>query len=317
MEAAPHIHATVNNELYAIPVSLSVTMMKVNITTILSLRQKPEYAWMKLPPPLEDWPQEKSWNMTMFNTYLQIMWNEGYYNLWSLPTWWQADTEYAVISGTFYGGTVINAQGRCGLDEAYERALNETFVKWVQYPGLLQERVAPDTVRDLFEAWKLAPKKADPLEEPHFSYWETLWVYRDIKQHGFQWDSGYGDFDYIYPPMSSVKAWGNFAGIPPQSRNPLLAYEALVEVIALNERLQVNQAVNYNTGMGTSAYKDTKNTPEYQSSARQAKIYHLLDRAIFPGYPAAQSPSWQEYFPLNPMALAFDEIRFKVGVVDS
>ncbi|KAJ3051974.1 hypothetical protein HK097_007015 [Rhizophlyctis rosea] len=267
MEATPRIHATVNKALYAIPVSLSVTLMKVNTTTIKELRKQNKYRDLKLPPPIEDWGDIDLWNMTMFNHYLDIMWQEGYRNLFALPTWWRADTEWAVISGIFYGATVLNAAGRCGLDGAYETMLNETFMKWIERPGLLSERIASN--QTAFEIWKAAPKKDDPVDEPGFTYWELIWVDDHASQEGFQFEAGYGAFQLMYPPTEVTKAWGNFAGIPPTSRHATLAYDALMEVIARNDRLHVNLIGNYNGGQGTSAWKAAKNSPEYKVLLRR------------------------------------------------
>ncbi|KAJ3041593.1 hypothetical protein HDV00_009070 [Rhizophlyctis rosea] len=311
MEAAPRIHATVNNVLYALPVSLAVTMMKVNTTTINTLRTKPEYSDLKFPPPLDSWESDAMWNMSAFGMYLDIMWREGYRNLFSLPTWLNGDTEYAVLSGIYFGATVLNADGRCGLDIAYEKALNETFIKWVQMPGLLKTASgAPQALTrgNLLQSCRILAMR---IASPTWKSYGMITVMSNTGSNGTL--LGVTLYFPIYPPTSAVKAWGNFAGVPPTSRHPALAYEALVETVARNERLHVNQAINYNSGIGTSAYKSTKNTPEYKSSNRQAMIYGLLDRAIFPGYPAEQSPSWFEYISLNPMALLFDEIRYKVG----
>ncbi|KAJ3050460.1 Gamma-aminobutyric acid type B receptor subunit 2 [Rhizophlyctis rosea] len=310
---------TYTGQIYAIPVSVDLYPWMFNKTTLTDLN-------LKLPPPHADWGGSwwSAWNMTVFKDYLKIMSDNGYKDLLPLPSSTAGETEMFSYVGFPYGATLFNTDGRCGLDEAAERALNETLIWWKDTPGVLQPRVIYPNVgqAEAFEEWKNAPLK-DPLEERLWSMGDVFtWAFGDPnccgkQQPGVSFENGFGN-DLIkckaYSLPLTVRSLDNTYAQCDISIPTDGPYDALLVAIARNNRLHVNAptVAKYGPAGGVSGYKSAKYTQEYIAQGDIRGFYDdLLDQVVFMGHPLSQYPSYGLLEEYNPMQLAFNEILFK------
>lgn len=184
-----------SGDVYAAPVSISANPWMVNITTLNALKAiDPTF---KLPPPLEEWGSAwwKAWNMDTFKTYLKKMIAAGYDELLPLPSLAGGETEMFTYFGYYYGATLFNPAGRCGLDEKAVRSVEETFIFWNKTKGILQPRVTYPEHQVAFDKWKLQDP-VNPLDEPMYFMGDThTWSFGDPTkkpQPGFSFENGFG-----------------------------------------------------------------------------------------------------------------------------
>ncbi|KAJ3037891.1 hypothetical protein HDV00_001235 [Rhizophlyctis rosea] len=289
-----------------------------------------------------------AWNITVLNKYLLKMKNatpnasfSNINNLFPLPAevdgivW---ETKLATYLGFSYGGSVLNAAGRCGLDANMERALNDTIVYWrnltdwswlnetALHPNasgsILQWRGTYGSTFDNFYNWMMSPPKDDPRQEPRFSFGAaTDNVAGTAKvqgaQYGFGFDKMYdpdGSFNTygrIYPPTGSAYVGAKLLGVGKGSKNPKRAYDILMGAFARNPRHHVNcPMVGQSNYGGISGYLTAKYAPAFNLTGKS--FYDgLIEHAMFVGTPAAQSYAYGEVEVKNPMQVAFNDILYK------
>ncbi|KAJ3052816.1 hypothetical protein HK097_005612 [Rhizophlyctis rosea] len=320
-----------SGDVYAAPVSVSAYPWMVNITTLNTLRKTDSS--LKLPPPLENWGLAwwKAWNMKELKKYLQKMVAANFNSLIPLPSIAGGETEMFTYLGYYYGATLFNSSGRCGLlDGKAAAALEDTIVFWNQSTtriawdkttGILQPRVAYPVHREIFEEWRSQPKKENPLEEPIFMMGDThTWDFGNpqlLEQPGFSFENGFGsDLVKIYPPTGVAQVSAMMVGLHRENphRDSSKAYHALLHAIAFNDRLHVNDPFVKDSGPqgGVSGYRSAKYTMEYIGQGATRDFYtDMMDQVMFMGYPVPQYASYGLLEKYNPMQIVFNEIMFK------
>ncbi|KAJ3030460.1 hypothetical protein HDV00_008875 [Rhizophlyctis rosea] len=257
-----------SGEYYAVPFRLTLQHWHLLKGTITLLQNN----GTKLPPPLGDWGSAwwTNWNMKEFNNMLINLYTKaGQKNIITFPA--GSDTTSWIQNLFFsWGATLLNGEGRCGMDTYAETALNETFVNWVRnYPKLVAPRVTSAS-STAWAQWKNATPIEPPWMEPKFPMAVYgIWDMWPEVLSGFaltQYANGYRDFfTPIYPPTgtlglraSSVPLMMTFesapgigsvtaqlAGLSRTSRNATLAHEALIEVLARSTKGQID-VINFN-----------------------------------------------------------------------
>ncbi|KAJ3032974.1 hypothetical protein HDV00_006883 [Rhizophlyctis rosea] len=148
---------------------------------------------------------------------------------------------------------------------------------------------------DALNAWITSPKLENPLDEPVLDYFDSS----DGIGEGFQLKAYTSDFKIIYPPTGVGEAWTMSAGLARSSRQPDLAFAALMKPAQ-------------GSGGGISAYKSAKYTPEYIAYRDEMKFwFQYADHVMYQGYPATQSAYWSQVISKQPMGLAYNEIIYK------
>ncbi|KAJ3053663.1 hypothetical protein HK097_003677 [Rhizophlyctis rosea] len=312
-----------SGDVYAAPVGVNAYPWMLNITTMNAMRTTKGHPEMKLPPPLEDWGSAwwKAWNMDVFKEYLGKLSAAGYFELLPLPSLIGGETEMFTYFGYYYGATLFNSTGRCGLlDGKAEKALTETLLYWQKTPGVLQPRVTYPEHQERFDKWLLEPKK-NPLEEPLFYMGDThTWSFGDPtkkEQDGFSFENGFGgDLVKIYPPTGVGQVSAMLVGLHKENpyRDATKGYQALLGAIAFNERLHVNDPFVKDAGPqgGVSGYRSAKYTAEYLGQGKTRTFYaDMMDQVMFMGYPVPQYASYGLLEKYNPMQILFNEVMFK------
>ncbi|KAJ3050106.1 hypothetical protein HK097_008911 [Rhizophlyctis rosea] len=304
LHTAPSTLITYENDVYAVPLTISMFPWRVNMTTITARGLKP--------PPGKtgaNWGASwwTAWTMETFNEYIDVMYEHGHRNILPLATNNNGDTELAQFFNLFYGSTMMNTDGRCGLDTKAEIALNNTIVKWSQMSDIFTLRAANQPAE--FAAWKDKERLPNPLDEPALNFYDIS----NGKGEGFQLKAYTSDFAVIYPPTGVGEAWTMSAGLARRSRWPELGFEALMKVVATNERLQVNTPQPQSGSLGgISAFKSVKYSPEYQVKKTDMEFwFQYADHVMYQGYPATQSAYWSQVLTKNPLGLAYKDILYK------
>ncbi|KAJ3033263.1 hypothetical protein HDV00_006553 [Rhizophlyctis rosea] len=260
--------------------------------------------------------------MEEFKYYLQIMSEAEYNELLPLPSLPGGETEMFSFFGYYYGATLFNSTGRCGLlDGKAATALEETLVYWTKTQGVLQPRVVYPESQAAFDTWKTQPLLANPLDEPLFLMGDThTWSFSDPTkkpQPGFSFENGFGnDLVKIYPPTGTGEVSAMLVGLYSENefRNSTKAYHALLHAIAFNDRLHVYDPFVKDNGPqgGVSGYRSAKYTPEYIGQGDTRAFYtNIMDQVMFMGYPVPQYASIGLLEKYNPIQLMFNEIMFK------
>ncbi|KAJ3043588.1 hypothetical protein HDV00_004689 [Rhizophlyctis rosea] len=328
-------------ENYAIPFAVMLEPWLVNRTTIAALG-------LTMPPngTNEDiWGASwwESWTINKANEYIDAMYNAGYNNLLPLPSEGGGETKMATFLGFPYGASVLDVNGRCGLDDSMVTALNNTIFRWRQktnwtygietaqksnvfvpkVPGVLPWRETyPDDNPNVitFADWLKRDPLDDPRLEPVFSFEDAslLPAPNNVQsQPGFAFDKGYGpDYARIYPPTGAGYMGARLFGIPRKSQNATRAFEVLMGAFARNRRHQVNcPSVTNNNRGGISGFLGATAIPEYLLTPKS--FYDgMIDHTITIGTPAAQGMSFGQIAVLNPMQIAFNDILYKNMSID-
>ncbi|KAJ3029455.1 hypothetical protein HDV00_009597 [Rhizophlyctis rosea] len=276
--------------------------------------------------------------MSTWQNYMSTMYNNStdYRNLFTIPVaGTAAETEFWAYAGFFYGATLFDFKGRCGIDTFAERAMNETLLFWKSHPGMLFDRIPSRETVQNFTEWKTQPMKDNPIEEDpvagKWTFYDPSWVTTNVKHIGFDVFAGYEpEIIKIYPPTGMGKARALLVGMSRTAKDMDLAFDALMTAIARNERLHVNTPERDfgDQGEGVSAYRSTKFTKEYRSQD-MSFWYNMLGRmthplgfavddlwlfeehSMFAGYPVAQYSSYDDIQDYNPMCLAYNEMMYK------
>ncbi|KAJ3034454.1 hypothetical protein HDV00_005033, partial [Rhizophlyctis rosea] len=303
MEAIAKSLVTYNGIVYALPSHLTGIPWKVNTTTLINHH-------LQLPPPLSDWGSAwwQKWNMSEFNRYLTVMYEGGERNLFNLPQHEGFQTFIGSQMFFYYGASLYNAEGRCGLDENALHSLEQTMyfvlafasMYWKANPGMIQLPTVGNITQ--MDEWLAAPLISPMLEKrPKLDH--PLWDDPGWKCQGFDLHYCYGnECQDVFPPTGTAHADAVIAGIPTTAQSTMRSYEALVLAVATNSRLQVNTPQEGGGNGGISAWRSSKFAPE---------LVNLLEHATFGGYPPEHKPGYAAVFNYDPLALAYAEILFK------
>ncbi|KAJ3045876.1 hypothetical protein HDV00_006142 [Rhizophlyctis rosea] len=265
------------------------------------------------PPPLADWGAAWwiDWNITTFLNMLDYMYDErNMTGIFFLPADISGTAFYTYL-GIPFGSLIFDAAGRCGMDAKSEVALNNTLMHWLSKPGLLSDPYIPDPAA--FQAWLAKPINFEkPWNDYGPSLWHPSWAPSNTwTAQGFDTSACYNaDCAWIYPPTGMSMITAGFVGIPTNSRNPDIAYEALMYAIVRNEGVQANVPQStLNTG-GISAWLSAQNLPEW-STAQRWKWQGLVTHGVFAGYPSPQTYGYYETNSYDPLHLVTAEIQYK------
>jgi len=310
-----------SGEYYALPLQLRIEHWHLATKAVDWLHANGK----KAPPPIDQWDDiwYKSWTMEQFTNMSILLSQTG--GLKGVIPFAKENQHTAYFQYMVFpsGATMLNTAGRCGLiqDDRAEKALNDTFAKWISYKNMTQTRAPWPWDTDFvaqFQKWITDPPKPDPLLEP-------VWNMGDIAPwqetlEGFTTERGYNGKAFnlkIYPPAGVARINSVMVGISNTARDPKLAHEALMVGFAQNDNLHANLFAGTHPDMDTwglsSGYRTGYSTPEYRymRTVWQLDDQELLGRGIFPGYPVQQSQAYGLVQPYDPMDLVFNEIQYK------
>ncbi|KAJ3033520.1 hypothetical protein HDV00_006304 [Rhizophlyctis rosea] len=320
---------------YAVPYAVNFEPWVVNGATLTALG-------LPMPPTgsnANTWGTAwwETWNITTLNTYIDKMYYAGYSNLLPLPCEDGGETKFATYLGFSFGASVLNADGRCGLDDSMVKALNNTIVRWRQMsnwtygiasplyskngtkftPGVLpwREEYPSSIPQPTLYEWLNTPPLDDPFKEPLFTFKDpTNFPYPYALQtfSGFAMKTGYGPtYTRIYPPTGAGYMGAKLLGVAKSSRNTTRAYDALMVSFARHKRFQVNCPSMYsNNAGGVSGYQGVTSISEWAFTGKS--FYDgLIDHTVAVGTPAAQGMSYGQIALRNPMQMAFNDILYK------
>ncbi|KAJ3056375.1 Gamma-aminobutyric acid type B receptor subunit 2 [Rhizophlyctis rosea] len=332
-----------SGDYYGLPVQVEHVDWHIHWDAVKYLRS----IGMRAPPPIDNWAGNwwDEWNMEEFTKIAVALYEspKQYRNIIPFPAGSGATPFFQYVVSA-WGATMLDGKGRCGLDDYAERAINETFIKWLSYEGMMQPRIPFNKNANEEKSWSdwLGAKKlAEPWKEPIFvshTYesatpetaivgfsLQTAWgSLAEYDSHGNKIDE-HIRFWKMYPPTGIAQIKGTIAGMARTSVNKTIAHEALMGAIARNKRLHANVALRFDRVWGQTAavsgYVSAFQLPDYIMATKQPDYgaykpailsdEQILKRAAFAGYPVQQYPSFGLIQPYDPMNLMFNEIQYK------
>ncbi|KAJ3051616.1 hypothetical protein HK097_007365 [Rhizophlyctis rosea] len=312
MEASALTLVTYSGQQYALPAWVESTSWSVRKNVLTA-------AGLKLPPPQTEWGTAwwKRWNMDVFTSYLETLYtNHSLRGVFNLPGGSYAETELQAFSGMFYGDTLYNATGRCGYDSNTINAWKKTILYYLSRPGMLGPRIPSN--QTYYEEWLKEPinwnnpqlQTGPTINHPGWGNPQWLPTAFDIQECSAD------DCVSIYAPTGPAKLSAALVGIPFVSREPNIAYEALMGAIVQNEDLQVNCPVGYRNRGGISAWTSTSFTSEYQNGGKSFWSKYI-SHGVFPGYPAAQTASHYHTSVYSPITVVTNELVWKSDQINA